>query len=380
MANDYLRGLCMSNTRKTGFVAHELYMWHNTGNYAGVVPYGNPVQPDTHAENPETKRRFRNLLEVVGLTPKLHPIAPREATEEEILRFHTPDYLAHLKELSAGIGGDAGPFTPMGRGSYEIALLSAGGVLAALEAIMDGAVDNAYALVRPPGHHALADVGMGFCLFGNAAIAGFHAFEHYGLERIAFVDWDVHHGNGTQSAFYDDPRALTISIHQDNCFPPDSGYRHENGEGAGEGYNINIPLPPGSGVGAYEAAYDQVVIPALHKFKPQLIVIPSGFDAGAYDPLGRMQMHSDGYRSLTRKMMAAADELCDGKLLLTHEGGYNTWTVPFFGLAVMETLSGIDTGTVDPYLEMAGGLGGQQLQPHQQAEIEAAAQLLDKLE
>lgn len=369
----------MSNIRKTGFVAHELYMWHNTGNYAGVVPYGNPAQPDTHAENPETKRRFRNLLEVVGLTPKLHHISPREATEEEILRFHTPEYLAHLKELSAGIGGDAGPFTPMGRGSYEIALLSAGGVLAALEAIMDGAVDNAYALVRPPGHHALADVGMGFCLLGNAAIAGFHAFERYGLERIAFVDWDVHHGNGTQSAFYNDPRALTISIHQDNCFPPDSGYRHENGEGPGEGYNINIPLPPGSGVGAYEAAYDQVVIPALHKFKPQLIVIPSGFDAGAYDPLGRMQVHSEGYRNLTRKMMAAADELCDGKLLLTHEGGYNTWTVPFFGLAVMEALSGIDTGTVDPYLEMAGGLGGQALQPHQQVEIEAAAQLLDNL-
>ncbi len=369
----------MNTRRKTGFVAHELYMWHNTGNYAGPVPYGNPVQPDTHAENPETKRRFRNLLEVAGLTPHLHHIAPREATDEEILRFHTADYLAQIKELGEGIGGDAGPFTPMGRGSYDIARLSAGGVLAALEALLDGEVDNAYALVRPPGHHALADLGMGFCIFGNAALAGYHAFEKYGLERVAFVDWDVHHGNGTQSAFYDDPRALTISVHQDNCFPPDSGYRHENGEGAGKGYNINIPLPPGSGVGAYEAAYDKVVIPALHKYKPQLIVIPSGFDAGAYDPLGRMQVHSDGYRSLTRKMMAAADELCDGKLLLTHEGGYNTWTVPFFGLAVMEELSGADTGTVDPFMEMAAALGCQDLQPHQMAEIEAAAELLELL-
>ena len=369
----------MTATRKTGFVCHELYMWHNTGNYAGPVPYGNPVQPDIHAENPETKRRFRNLLEVAGMTEHLHLIAPRAATEEEILRFHTAEYLAHVRELSEGIGGDAGPFTPMGSGSYEIALLSAGGVLAGLEAIMDGRVDNAYALVRPPGHHALADGGMGFCLFGNAALAGFHAFEKYGLERIAFVDWDVHHGNGTQSAFYDDPRALTISVHQHNCFPPDSGYRHENGEGAGEGYNINIPLPPGSGVGAYEAAYDQVVIPALQKFRPELIIIPSGFDAGAYDPLGRMQMHSEGFRSLTHKMMAAADELCDGRLLLTHEGGYNTWTVPFFGLAVMEALSGVDSGTEDPFLEMHQSLGGQDLQPHQQAEIEAAAELLDRL-
>ncbi|WP_232059246.1 class II histone deacetylase [Kineobactrum salinum] len=365
--------------RKTGLVAHELYMWHNTGNYAGPVPYGNPVQPDTHAENPETKRRFRNLLEVAGLTPLLQPIAPREATEEEVLRFHTREYLEKLKSLSAGIGGDAGPYTPLGRGSYEIALLSAGGVLAALEAIMAGEVDNAYALVRPPGHHALADLGMGFCLLGNAAIACHHAFAHYGLERVAIVDWDVHHGNGTQSAFYEDPRALTISVHQDNCFPPDSGYRHENGSGAGEGYNVNIPLPPGSGVGAYEAAWDRVVVPALQAFKPQLIIVPSGFDAGAYDPLGRMQMHSDGYRSLTRKLLAVADDYCDGRLLLCHEGGYNTWTVPFFGLAVMETLSGITTGTADPFLEMAAALGGQELQPHQDEAISQAEQLLAKL-
>jgi acetoin utilization deacetylase AcuC-like enzyme len=343
------------------------------------MPYGNPVQPDTHAENPETKRRFRNLLEVAGLSPQLHHIAPRKATEEEILRFHAPAYLEKVQGLSAGIGGDAGAFTPMGCGSYEIALLSAGGVLAALEAVLDGEVDNAYALVRPPGHHALADEGMGFCLFGNAALAGFHAFEKYGLERIAFVDWDVHHGNGTQSAFYEDPRALTISVHQDNCFPPDSGYHHENGAGPGGGYNINIPLPPGSGVGAYEEAYDRVVLPALHKFRPQLIVIPSGFDAGAYDPLGRMQMHSEGYRSLTRKMMQAADALCDGKLLLTHEGGYNTWTVPFFGLAVMEELSGIRTTTDDPFLPMHAALGGQALQPHQAEWIAEAEKLLDAL-
>ena len=268
---------------------------------------------------------------------------------------------------------------PWGRGSYDIALLSAGGVLAALEAVLEGRVSNAYALVRPPGHHALADEGMGFCIFGNAAIAGLHALEHYGLERIAFVDWDVHHGNGTQSAFYDDPRALTISIHQDRCFPPDSGYCHENGSGEGAGYNINIPLPPGSGWGAYEAAYQRVVIPALERFAPQLIVIPSGFDAGAYDPLGRMQLHSEGYRQLTRSLMAAADELCDGKLLFTHEGGYNTWTVPFYGLAVMEELSGIKTATDDPFLGMAQALGGQELQPHQAQAIAEAEALVGNI-
>lgn len=365
--------------RCTGLVCHELYMWHDTGNYAGPMPYGNPVQPDIHAEHPETKRRFRNLLEVAGMNEHLHAIKPRMATEAEILRFHTREHLERVKQVSADTGGDAGFFTPAGRGSFDIAMLSAGGVLAALEAVVTGDVDNAYALVRPPGHHAIAGEGMGFCLFGNAAIAGFHAFEVLGLERIAYVDWDVHHGNGTQSAFYTDPRALTISIHQDNCFPPDSGYVHENGEGPGKGYNINIPMPPGCGVGAYEAAFDQIIIPALDAFNPQLIIVPSGFDAGAYDPLGRMQMHSDGYRSLTEKLLAAAERHCGGKLLMTHEGGYNSWTVPFFGLAVMETLSGIRSGTEDPFLPLHAGLGGQALQPHQQQAIDAVKPLLNNL-
>ena len=193
------------------------------------------------------------------------------------------------------------------------------------------------------------------------------------------VDWDVHHGNGTQSAFWEDPRALTISIHQDNCFPPDSGHRHENGGGAGAGFNINIPLPPGSGVGAYAAAYDRVVLPALEAFKPELIIVPSGFDAGAYDPLGGMQMHSGGYRGLTQRIMIAAEELCGGRILMCHEGGYHAPTVPFYGLAVLEQLSGIKTVVEDPFRPIMAGLGGQELQPHQNAAIEAAATLLQRL-
>jgi len=370
----------MSKGIMTGFVWHELYMWHDTGNYAGAMPYGNPVQPGTHVENPETKRRFRNLLEVAGVYQQLYHIPPREATEEELLRFHTPEHLARLNKLSDGHGGDAGVFTPLGRGSYEIARLSAGGVMAALEAIFAGQVKNAYALVRPPGHHALADQGMGFCLLGNAVVTAKHALAVLGLERIAIVDWDVHHGNGTQAGFYDDPRVLTISIHQDNCFPPDSGRVHENGEGAGEGYNINIPLPPGSGVGAYEATFDRVVIPALQTYRPQLIMVASGFDAGDFDPLGRMQMHSGGYRALTRKLITAADTLCQGRLLMCHEGGYNPETVPFFGLAVIEELSGIHSGVEDPFLAMMVGQAGQQLQPHQDQAIGAAEALLYKLE
>jgi acetoin utilization deacetylase AcuC-like enzyme len=363
----------------TGFLTHELYLWHNTGNLAGPIPFGNPVQPGEHPENPETKRRMRNLLEVSGLLRQLTPLEPREATDEEILRFHTREHLEKIRSLNEFLGVDAGMFTPMGRGSFEIAKLSAGGVIAAADAVLDGKVRNAYALVRPPGHHALKDLAMGFCLFGNAAIAGLHLLHVRKLDRIAFVDWDVHHGNGTQSAFWEEPRALTISVHQDNCFPPDSGYMSERGAGAGEGFNINVPLPPGCGVGAYEAVFNRVVVPALLAYRPDMIIVPSGFDAGAHDPLGRMMMTGEGYRSLTRKLMAAADEVCGGRLVLCHEGGYNAPTVPFFGLAVMEELSGIRTGVADPFQELLGGLGMQALQPHQDAVIRDAEQLLKAL-
>ena len=365
-------------TRKTGFVWHELYMWHNTGRHAGVMPAGLTVQPYEHAENAETKRRFKNLMDVADLTRKLVAIDPRPATEADILRVHTPEYLAHVKKVSE-TGGDAGPFTPMGVGSYEIALLSAGGVMALTDAVIDGEVDNGYALVRPPGHHAMPDMGMGFCIFCNGAVAGRHALDVRGLDRIAYVDWDVHHGNGTEAAFWREPRALTISVHQDRCFPPDTGGIEQIGEGAGEGYNINIPLPPGSGYGAYEATFDRVVLPALRAYKPDMIFVPSGFDAGGHDPLGRQMMHSRGYRELTAKLMAVADELCGGRLVMSHEGGYNAPTVPYYGLAVMEQLSGIKTAIDDPFGPMLEALGGQELQPHQDALIAKAEKLVASL-
>ncbi|WP_321393658.1 class II histone deacetylase [Emcibacter sp.] len=367
-------------TRKTGFVWHEIYMWHDTGTHAGVLPAGNPIQPGIHAENPETKRRFKNLLEVSGLYEKLVHIAPRPATDEEILRVHTADYINRLKQESASPrGGDAGLLTPFGPGSFEIAALSAGGVIAAVDAVLDGRADNAYALVRPPGHHAEPDMGKGFCLLANAAIAGRHALAARGLGRIAYVDWDVHHGNGTERVFWEDPRALTISIHQDRNFPPDSGDMSDIGGGAGEGYNINIPLPAGTGVGAYEATFDRVVLPALRAFRPDMIFVPSGFDAGAHDPLGRMMMHGEGYRSLTNKLLGVADELCGGRIVMSHEGGYNAPTVPFYGLAVMEALSGIKTEVEDPFMALLEGLGGQELQPHQDEVIRAAETLLERL-
>lgn len=366
-------------SKKTGFVWQEIYMWHDTGTYAGVMPPGNPIQPGTHAENPETKRRFKNLLEVSGLYQQLHPVEAYHATDEDILRVHTADYLTRIKAMSHDTGGDAGMLTPFGKGAYDIATLAAGGVMAAVDAVLDGKIDNVYALVRPPGHHAEPDMGKGFCLFANASIAAKYAQVKRGIKRIAFVDWDVHHGNGAEKIFWEDSSVLTISIHQDRCFPPDSGDMTDNGAGEGAGYNINIPLPAGSGVGAYEATFDRVIIPALHKFKPELIIVPSGFDAGAHDPLGRMMMHSEGYRNLTRKLMKAADELCAGRIVMCHEGGYNDATVPFYGLAVMERLSGIKTETNDPFMSLFEALAGQELQPHQDQIITLAEQLLQNL-
>lgn len=363
---------------KTGLVWNERYMWHDTGNAAGIMPAGFGVEPYQHAENPDTKRRLKNLLDASGLTQQLVNIDDRPATDEEILSVHTPDYLSKLTALNE-TGGDAGVFTPMGKGSLDIARLAAGGVISLMDAILDGVVDNGYALVRPPGHHALPEEGMGFCLLANGAIAGKHALERRGLKRIAFVDWDVHHGNGTEAAFISDPRALTISIHQDRCFPPDTGAMETIGEGPGRGFNLNLPMPPGTGVGAYLKLFQEVVIPALRAYQPDFIIVPCGFDAGAYDPLGRQMMTSGGYAELTSMLLNAADELCNGNLLMCHEGGYNASTVPYHGLAVIETLSGIKSSLDDPFEPLLSGLAGQEVQPHQKAVIEQAKSLLSQI-
>lgn len=360
----------------TGWMSHELYLWHNTLNWNQLFEPDLTIQPGEHAENPETKRRFRNLMEVSGLLDHLTIIKPRPAEHEEILRFHTPEHVAHIKAVSDAGGGDASTLTPMGKGSYEIALLAAGGVIEAFDAVLKGTVANAYALCRPPGHHAIADLAMGFCLFGNAVIGIEHARAVHGIERFATVDWDVHHGNGTEAAFYDDPNVLTISMHQDNLFPSDSGKLEHNGEGAGEGACINIPLPPGSGGGAYLAAMEQVVIPALDAFKPEMIVVPCGFDASSMDPLANMMLASNHFRKMTEMVMAAADRHCGGRVVMTHEGGYSAPYVPYCGLAVVEALSGIDTGIRDPWGEFIVDYGYQDLQPHQAQIIERAKALL----
>ena len=359
---------------RTGFVWNEKFAWFELGNYAGsVLAHSYSMQPDQHVYDPEVVRRFRNLVDVSGLLQELVQIPPRAATERERRRVH-PEARSSLPT-----GGDAGDYAPIPYGAYEIAALAAGGAIVAADAVMNGDVANAYALLRPAGHHARPDRSMGFCIFSNAAIAGRHLLERDSVARIAYVDWDVHHGNGTQAAFYDEPRALTISLHQDRLYPVDDGLVEQVGEGTATGTNINIPLPAGSGVEAYCSAYDRVVIPALRAFRPDIIIVPSGFDAGAMDPMGRMMMNSDGYRRLTRKLMAVADELCSGRLLFLHEGGYSRWSVPYFGLAVLEELSGVQTEVVDPHLDYHRAVGGQALLAHQVAAIDAAVTNVDRV-
>jgi acetoin utilization deacetylase AcuC-like enzyme len=365
---------------RTGFVWHELYMWHDTGSGAGPNQSGGRVEPDEHGESPASKRRLKNLLEVSGLLDALVPVRPREATAAELERFHTSDYVERIRQLSAAGGGDAGDHTPFAGGGYEIAALSAGGCIAAVEAVLAGDVRNAYALVRPPGHHAERDRGRGFCIFGNVAVAALHAREALGLERVAIVDWDVHWGNGNQQAFWEDPSVLTISLHQDDRWPRNGGKLGERGAGAGEGFNVNVPLPPGTGRGGYLAAIDRVVVPALERFRPQLVLVSCGFDASSLDPFGRMMLTSSDFGEMTARLAACAEVVCDGRLVLCHEGGYSTAYVPFCGLATIEALSCVRSPVEDPFLERYAGVAYSDLQPAQDDVIEQAADMAAALE
>ena len=362
----------------TGLVWHERYMWHDTGSGAGELPARRWLEPATHVENPATKRRLKNLLDATGLTERLLVLTPRGATADEIERVHERGYVERIRELSDAAGGDAGGESPFGPGAYEIALLAAGGAITALEAVLDGRVANAYALVRPPGHHALPHTGMGFCLFANVAVAVRHVQAERGVGRVAVVDWDVHHGNGTQAIFDDDPNVLAVSLHQDGLYPPGSGSREENGAGAGAGATLNVPLPAGSGREAYLSALERVVVPALDRFRPELIVVACGFDAGALDPLGRMLLPAGTFGEMTDVLLDAAWRLCGGRLVCSHEGGYSADHVPFCGLAVIERLSGESAGVEDPFAYLAA-VPGQELQQHQEAEIEAAAALVERV-
>lgn len=359
---------------KTGFSWHELFAWHDAGTYSQPG-----VEPAAVADSADAKRRFRNLLDVSGLLPHLEPLPVREATDEEILRAHSAGLLEKIERASEAGGGDIGRYAHVGPGGARIVRLAAGAVIEAVDAVLDGRVRNAYALVRPCGHHATRDASMGFCIVNNIAIAAHHAMSRRGISRIAIVDWDVHHGNGTESIFWDDPRVLTVSLHQDGLFAQPGGRSEDVGPDPDRVTTLNVPLPAGSGHDAYVSAFERVVLPALRRFQPELVLVASGLDASSHDALGRMNLHSDSYRELTSMLMAATAELCECRLVLCHEGGYSATLVPFLGLAIVETLSGIRTETADPFLQNVKRQSSQRLFAHQAQAIGQTEQYVSRV-
>ncbi|MGE0170430.1 class II histone deacetylase [Nocardioides sp.] len=352
----------------TGYVWRERFTWHDTGTHTGAQPWAHP-------EGSEAKARVHSLVEVSGLLDHLDVLRVSPVSVEDVQRIHSLEHIDRMMAMNTDVrGGDAGDGgSPFAQGGFDIALLAAGGTWAALEAVLTGRCRNAYALVRPPGHHAGHGAGMGFCLINNIAVAVARARQGGLARRILVVDWDVHHGNGTQDIFYDDPDVLTISLHQADMFPRHSGGMEETGGSGGPGANINVPLPAGSGEGAYQYALDTVVRPAAAWFQPDVIVVASGYDASILDPLGRMMLTSASYDRMCATVMEIADELCLGRVVVTHEGGYSPTYTPYCALAVVARLARQTVAVDDEVTETFRDIEGTDLQPHQRAVIDAVA-------
>jgi len=326
-------------------VFDDRYLWHNTGlsliEERHAFPFAEPVP---HVSTPALVGRAKHLIDHYGISDRMLRIPASEADDEALRRYHSADYISRVHEL-ARTGGDAGQGAPMAAGGERIARLAAGGAMAAVDAVMNGTIGRAYALVRPPGHHAMADLGMGFCIFNNVVIAARHAQLRFGIRKVLILDWDVHHGNGTQAAFYEDPDVLFISLHQDDLYPVGWGGVGDMGEGAGTGFTVNIPLPPGTGWAGYLSAYERIVLPIAKQFAPELVFVSAGQDASVYDPLARMCLTTANYRQMARMMISVAEESCGGRLVVTQEGGYAAAYAPYCSAAIAEALVMSDAET-----------------------------------
>ena len=260
--------------------------------------------------------------DAVGLRPLGEP---QPAPDEALLRVHPPAYVDRIRRVCAAGGGvlDLGD-TPVGRESCDIALLATGAVLRCCDAVVGGEVRRAFAAVRPPGHHAEPDRPMGFCLFSSVAVAARHLQRVHGVGRVAVVDFDVHHGNGTQAAFEDDPSVLFVSLHQDpRTLYPGSGHAWEKGAGAGSGFTLNIPFQPGADDEDYHHAVEAQVLPELDRFRPEFMLVSAGFDAHADDPLAQVKLSEEGFEHITRLLVECANAHCGGRVVSALEGGYN---------------------------------------------------------
>jgi acetoin utilization deacetylase AcuC-like enzyme len=296
------------SVRPISFISHPEYLRHETGRY--------------HPEEPARLTAIISHLEATGMLAALTQAEPREASLDWLAMAHTPDYVRSIAEACTRGVRALDPDTYIGPDSYRAALLAVGGALLAVDHVMAGTAATAFVALRPPGHHAERERAMGFCLFNNIAIAARYAQNRYGLKRILIVDWDVHHGNGTQHAFEDDPTVLFFSTHQ---FPfyPGTGRTSEHGTGAGLGYTVNIPLAAGCGDREYQEVFEKVLYPAAQAFEPHLVLISAGFDAHRDDPLAGMNVSEDGYARMTTIVRDIAERFCAGRLVSLLEGGYN---------------------------------------------------------
>ncbi|MCF8721698.1 histone deacetylase family protein [Nitrospina gracilis] len=293
--------------KKTGYIYHPLYLEHETG---------------SHPENPGRLRAITHKLEETGLISRLSPLEPRAATAEEIALNHPERYMDSVARACESGMSRLDMDTAISTKSYDSALLAAGAGLTAVDAVLDGTCDNVFCAVRPPGHHAEETRSMGFCLFNNVAIAARYAMTKKGLNRVFIFDWDVHHGNGTQHSFYADPNIYYSSTHQ---FPfyPGTGDKDETGTGDGLGTTLNFPMRAFSNDADYISVVKDKLIPEMFRFKPDLIIISSGFDAHEDDPLANVSLTTECFGEMTRLIRGAADEICQGRLISMLEGGYN---------------------------------------------------------
>ncbi len=291
----------------TGYVFDEIFTKHNLSG---------------HPENARRLTAIMDYLANANLLPALTPVSSRPASREELLRGHHPRHLQLVEETSRGGGGMLDPDTYTNEFSYEAALKAVGGLIDLAAAVLAGKLDNGFALVRPPGHHATYSRAMGFCLFANAALAARAARFDYGLERVAIIDFDVHHGNGTQAILDEDPSVLFVSSHQYPYYPG-TGALDEIGRGEARGTKVNLPLRPYVGDAGFKQLYGQVVFPLVRRFQPQLILVSAGFDAHWDDPLASLGLSLTGYHWLARSLVDLAGELCAGRIVFTLEGGYN---------------------------------------------------------
>lgn len=281
----------------------------------------------TLAGHPEHAGRVQAIwteLETSGLAGRMVPVTPQPADHELLLNVHTRHYLDTLQWIASSHQEMVliNPDTYFGPTSFEVARLAAGGAVQAVDEVLSGRANNALAVIRPPGHHAVSNNAMGFCLFGNVVLAAKYARQVYHIERLMIVDFDVHHGNGTQDMLYDDPATLFISTHQ-YPFYPGTGTLNETGSGPGKGCTINIPMRAGLGDAAYATVFDEIIWPAARRYQPQFIVVSAGFDAHWDDPLAHMRLSLTGYAHITRQLVTMAAELCDGKIIFVLEGGYH---------------------------------------------------------